>query len=64
MRATILIFVLALTAVYGFYAKPNMHLQQAVQRGLTQPQLYQALGDYFYQLSAGITGSVDPAGRR
>jgi hypothetical protein len=50
MKATILIFVLALTAVYGFYLQPNVAGQQVHQ---SNAELFKALSDYFYGLSTG-----------
>ncbi|KAJ3660795.1 hypothetical protein Zmor_005226 [Zophobas morio] len=51
MRAALLIFVLVLTTVYGFYLQPNMPGQAGAYQ--SNEQLFKALSDYFYSLSTG-----------
>jgi hypothetical protein len=51
MKVGLLIFVLALTTVYGFYLEPNMSGQPGAYK--SNAELFKALADYFYSLSTG-----------
>lgn len=61
MKAVLLIFVLALTAVYGFYS-PSLQNQEAAFK--SNEELFKAISDYFYSLSTGsaATGSLNTRG--
>lgn len=59
MRAVLLIFVLALTAVYGFYS-PSLQNQGGFK---SNEELFKAMSDYFYSLSTGnAAGSINTRG--
>lgn len=60
MKTVLLIFVLALTAVYGFYS-PSLQNQGGAFKN--NEELFKAMSDYFYSLSAGNTaGSINTRG--
>ncbi|KAJ3660796.1 hypothetical protein Zmor_005227 [Zophobas morio] len=58
MKAVLLIFVLALATVYGFYLQPNIQGQEAAYK--SNVELFKSLSDYFSQLAVS-GGSVAAA---